>query len=52
MMTRTTLIRQASSMLGVFENLHESNGTKKPKLLVSRNVKRLSDGALCQKNND
>jgi hypothetical protein len=50
--TQTVLIRQATSMLGDFENLHESNETKKPKLPVNRNVKRWSDGVLCQRNKD
>jgi hypothetical protein len=39
-------------MLGDFENLHESKETKKPKLPVNRNVKRLSDDVHCRRNND
>ena len=51
-MTQTVLIRRATSRLGDFENLHESNETKKRKLPVNRNAKRLSDGVLCQRNKD
>ena len=50
--TRMALIRWASLMLGAFASLHESNVTKRPRLLVRRSVRRLSDGVHCQRSNE
>jgi hypothetical protein len=50
-MIQTVLTLRASSMLGGFENLHELNEIRRQRLLVKRNVKRLSDGGPCQRSN-